>query len=267
MTDLRAVTIYIDGSALDNPGGRGGSAAWIEYPLDSGKEPEELFSYPYAETKSGRAELNAAIKALEWVGKNTTLLLKLDATHIVIVTDSRHVMICDRSATYWKKDKWKLKSGRPIENPDLVKKFLLLKGKTKIHCDFEWQKGKSTEILRNVDRSAKKASRSFIGGKDYGYNKGKISPTTVSGSAQPYHAQTDKCIIRIYRKILSGDQQYKVHFEIFDLNEDKCTEKYYAYCDKEIEEKIKRQHYYQARFNKDEKYPQIIEIIKEINKK
>ena len=65
--DPHALKIYIDGSALRSPGGAGGLAAWVEFPVDRNKPDEPLFQEGFQETTNNRMELLACIRAFEYV--------------------------------------------------------------------------------------------------------------------------------------------------------------------------------------------------------
>jgi ribonuclease HI len=84
--DPHALKIYIDGSALRNPGGAGGVAAWIEFPMDWDRPDELLFQEGFQETTNNRMELLACIRAFEYVRDQGR---GLGVERVQIVTDSR----------------------------------------------------------------------------------------------------------------------------------------------------------------------------------
>src|SRR5215470_7402557 len=151
----RSIQIFTDGSAIENPGGKGGIAVVVRYP-DHSKLPDEVIcELGYMESTNNRMELLACIKALEWVRKNRPWS---DVTGVQIVTDSRYVADnVGYRAWGWKKNKWRNQYGEPKENRDLWKKLLLARQKAGIYIEFIQTKGKKSEILRKVDEAAKQA--------------------------------------------------------------------------------------------------------------
>jgi hypothetical protein len=65
--DPYALKIYIDGSALKNPGGASGCAGIAEYPSDWNRPEETLFTVGYEGSTNNRMELLACVKAMEYV--------------------------------------------------------------------------------------------------------------------------------------------------------------------------------------------------------
>ena len=109
--DPYALYIHIDGSAFNNPGGEGGIAAIVEYPLSLNRDPETIFAIGYTATTNNRMELSACIKALEWARMNAPLL---KPPRIVIITDSTYVYEHHNHAGKSRFGKWDL-GGKLIE--------------------------------------------------------------------------------------------------------------------------------------------------------
>lgn len=263
MYDSNALKIYIDGSALKNPGGFGGIAGIVEYPDKLNRKPEEIFRKGYRKTTNQRMELRACIKALEWVRKNS--FKNSDITRIIIITDSLYVSDNQSNSVYWKKDGWRDRHGKPISNKDLWNKFLLTRTKIKISLDIMWGKGKSSPILKEVDKVAKKVAKSSIKIIDNGYIPGRVCVTKTSKeSASLFPAQGQEAVIRIYRHRPINKKEYEIAFDLFCEEENKLIEKYYAYVSNEEKRKIHLRKYYRVKFNKNSRYPifYVIEKIK-----
>jgi ribonuclease HI len=62
--DPHALHIFTDGSCLENPGGRGGVAAFVEYPDHLNLAMEQIVDFGCAETSNNRMELIAVLKSL-----------------------------------------------------------------------------------------------------------------------------------------------------------------------------------------------------------
>src|SRR4051812_34994232 len=102
--DPHSLKIYIDGSALKNPGGTGGVAAWLEFPIDWHMPDEELFAEGFHETTNQRMELLACIKAFKFVREQR---YDSGVQRVQIVTDSKYVHDNFYRAERWKRDGWK----------------------------------------------------------------------------------------------------------------------------------------------------------------
>src|SRR5438045_2337970 len=152
--DPHALKIYVDGSALKNPGGPGGLAGIAEFPESMDCPNEVLFEEGYKETTNNRMELLGCIRALEYVRYNAAALR---ISRAIIVTDSLYLHNYHRQAVNWKKQNWLNRDGRPIENSDLWNEFISVRTKIRVSLDIQWSKGKTSAILKEVDRRAKAA--------------------------------------------------------------------------------------------------------------
>src|SRR5205807_313347 len=98
----------------------------------------------------------------------------LSISRSAVLTDSTYVWNGARSAPYWAADRWLSRGGPPIENPDLWKQLLTARARVRGHCDVKWIKGKSTPILRAVDKLAKQAAKGPVL-VDHGYSGGTFA--------------------------------------------------------------------------------------------
>ncbi len=117
------VTVYTDGACSGNPG-PGGWAAVLrlgEYEREiSGGEPR---------TTNQRMELRAALEALEALQKPCRVRLH---------SDSAYLVNCFRDRWYanWRKNGWKNRNKKPVENRDLWEELVRL---AEVH-EVEWVK-------------------------------------------------------------------------------------------------------------------------------
>lgn len=259
MTDPRALKIYIDGSAYRNPGHNGGLAAIAEFPEDSGLENEIIFEEGYENTTNNRMELRACIKAFLYIKDNYK---RLHINRVIIFTDSMYVYDNQNRCDYWKKNKWKNMSGKPVENPDLWKEFISLKYKSPVRTEIQWFKGKSTPLVKEVDKRAKKSAKEFVLLVDTGYRSGRVAKTKSAEKGGPtlFPAAGQKLIIRIYIISIRTKDLYKITFEVFDVKTKLHKEKHYAYVNLKEGNKLHRHQYYQVIFNKNPKFPLVIKV-------
>lgn len=262
--DPHAIKIYIDGSALKNPGGPGGIAAWIEFPMDWDREEEPLFQEGFHETTNNRMELLACIRAFDYVRRHT---FDVDVQRVQIVTDSQYVHEFFYLAETWRKNDWRNSDGKPVENRDLWKDLLSVRNKVRLRTTLEWMKGKTSSILKAVDRSAKVAS-SQPWSSDRGFRGGKVAASRVGAknAASMFPANGQERVIRIYRNKPAGRLEHKIYFTIFSEASGQFVEKAYAFASPEIALELHRQHAYRVLFNANPKYPIIDRIIAEVRR-
>lgn len=259
--DPNALKIHIDGSAFNNPGHGGGLAAIIEYPESFNRECEIIFREGYAKTTNNRMELRACIKAFEYIIKNVK---QLGINRVIIITDSIYVSQNQNNSIFWKKNHWRNKDNRPIENSDLWNKFLLLRQKIRVSTEIQWQPGKSDRVSKDVDVFAKNAAKKVIKAVDSGYQPGKISRTKTPEISAPtlFPAQGQKVIIRIYQyKKIYRKEEYRIVFDLFAKKENNFIAKHCAYVLTREVSDIHRHKCYRARFNDNADYP-IIKTLK-----
>lgn len=192
--DPHALKLYIDGNCYKNPGGAGAIACVAQFPVAWNREDEVIFDEGFHETTNNRMELQACIRAHEYVVDKGAAL---GVQRVLIVTDSLYVFDNFRRAPMWRANKWMNLAGRPLENSDLWKRFLAVRQNVKVRTEIIWKKGKKSPTLKMVDRAAKaagKSPQSF----DRGFRGGKVARSKVAGSASCIYAPCGRDeIIRI----------------------------------------------------------------------
>ena len=260
--DPHALKIYIDGSALDNPGGAGGIAAWLEFPIDWNRPDERLFQEGFQETTNNRMELLACIRAFEYVREHG---YDLQVQRVQIVTDSKYVHDCFFLAENWRKNGWRNTDGKPVENRDLWKILLSVRRKVKVRTEVERMPGKKSPILKAVDKSAKAASAQPWS-VDRGFKAGRIarSKAGAKGVASMFRAEGQEVIIRIYRTRLLGLSDHKIYFDVFSEESGQFVGKAYAFTQAEVALDLHTHHVYRVLFNAYPKYPIIERMVEEL---
>ncbi len=260
--DPHALKIYVDGSCAKNPGGPGAFALWLEFPFDWNRADEPLDYVGYFETNSNRMELNACIFAHQWVFEQGE---GLGVQRVQVVTDSKYVFDNYNRAVAWSQNTWRNRYERPLDNKDLWKELLSIRRKLRVRVEVEWTKGKRSEILKAVDRSAKNAA-ALPSCVDRGFRSGKIgrSKNNVKGAARLFPARGQEAIIRIYHSVGVRPGEHKVKFQLYSEQKKDFFDKFMAYVDAGIGTDLHRQHVYLVRMNSITQYPQIEEILGEL---
>jgi ribonuclease HI len=260
--DSNALKIYVDGSALKNPGGPGGIAGIAEFPENMNRDNEVIFEEGYFETTNNRMELRACIGAFEHSRQFAALL---GHPRIVVISDSLYVNDNVHLAPYWKKNEWKNADGRSVENPDLWNELLLLRPKVRSSTEIRWMKGKSAPILKEVDRRAKAAAEQPTN-MDRGFRGGKVARSKTPGRSAStlFPAGGQELVINIYRKKLAGKTEDKIYFDLFSESKGEFTAKYHAFTTAEIANALHRSHRYRVCFNDNPKHPIIERVLEEV---
>jgi len=136
--------IYTDGSCLKNPGPGG-----FAFLVIRNKNVEDVVSGPLKDnpTTNNRAELTAAIEALDWVPDK----------NIVIYTDSTYVQ---KGMNEWIQN-WKRKNWLGVKNVDLWKKLDSLIQNRKI--EWKWVKAHAKNEYNNrVDKLAREEAENLL---------------------------------------------------------------------------------------------------------
>ena len=258
-TDPRALRIYVDGSALKNPGGPSGCAGIVEYPSDWDRANEPIFQVGYRESTNNRMELLACIKAFEYIREQG---FQLGVQRVLIVTDSLYICRYYSHAIFWKQNRWRNDAGKPIENQDLWDEFLSARSKVKLRTEIIWKKGKMSSILKEVDRLAK-AAAAHPWELDRGFRGGKVGRSKVAGgrASTLFPARGQEAVIRIYRSGLVGRDGHKIYFDLYSEEKQDFSEKFTAYAKPEQAGELHRGHRYRVRFNAEPRCPVIEEAI------
>lgn len=260
--DPHALTLYVDGSALKNPGGPGGMAGIAEFPENLNRENELFFEEGYVATTNNRMELLACIRALEYARK---IVDQLRVRRVLIVSDSMYVNDNHGRAPYWKKNKWKNLNGRPVENHDRWNEFLSLRPKVRASTEIQWVRGKSAPILQEVDRRAKAAAKQPTE-IDRGFRGGKVarSKTPVKSASSLFPARGQAEVINIYRKKMADKTEDKVLFDLYSEDRREFVAKHHAYTRGELADELHRGHCYRVQFNDNPKHPVIESKLEEV---
>lgn len=133
----KKVTIYTDGSCINNPG-KGGYAALLLY--ESNKTVEKVIYGYEKHTTNNRMELMAAIEGLK--------ALKMPC-QVTLISDSRYVVNgMSLWIDNWQKNNFTNAKKKPIPNQDLWQELLKL---SQVH-DVKWQWVKAHNGDENNER-------------------------------------------------------------------------------------------------------------------
>ncbi|NPV00055.1 MAG: hypothetical protein HPY53_01620 [Brevinematales bacterium] len=267
-----ALNIHVDGSCNPNPGsgGIGIRYSWFEYDengLPIGDEPK-VYPFPqvgYMNVTNQIMELHAAFIALKEV-----LSGQFDdiSNKIIVWTDSSYVVDNYPRSKYWKNNGWRNRDGKPIDNQtqweDLIKVTYDLYKKKGMKVEFKWVKGhKDSKGNIEADRMAKE-SATISKDTSLSHSTERRKPfkdsKTVKGSVK---MKGQVLIIQILgSRFISKGTQYLYRYVVHSMDSP-----YYKNMDKIYYDPILLEnHYYEVRFNENQGYPQILEVLREVDK-
>lgn len=255
--DPHALQISVDGSCLAHDGRKSGYAGVVAWP--DGRTEEIVFR-GFKESTNQRMEIAACVAAMDWVRETYPR-----PSRVQIFSDSMYVIDNIPRSCHWQQNGWRNADGRPIQNHELWKEFLAARKKAGVRIDFGWVPGKSTPVLKMVDKAAKRAAQSGIE-IDRGYRPGKIGRArTKGGVATMFPAAGQVASIRIYAsRVVGKDKEDVIKFETYEEATQQCGAKYFAYAERGVAAELHRHHAYRVQMNDKPKYPQILAMLEEI---
>ena len=141
------IEVYTDGSCLGNPG----TGGWAFQIFNEGTIINH-FGYQL-DTTNNQMELTAAIKALEFLQKESEIILFTDSTYVRNGITSWIVN--------WKKNNWKNSQRKDVKNKILWEKLDVLNSQKNI--TWKWVKAHDINEHNNkVDLLARKAAENLI---------------------------------------------------------------------------------------------------------
>ncbi len=214
----------------------------------------------YKEATNNQMELKAVIEGLKNLKYQN---IPIDYNMIEVRTDSRYVVDNKNRAIYqWSKQKWFNQSGRPIDNASLWKE--LIKTLKSINCRVEitWIKGHSKDLdNKAVDKMAKQSTKSLLNPPIYTVKlrRKKSIQSTKRGIIKMEGQKVSIHIIN--EEYLKLQKLSKYRYEIMSKSSIYNGLIDFAYSDIHH---LKAGHKYYVMFNKDNKNPRIIKMIKEL---
>ncbi|OHD53549.1 MAG: hypothetical protein A2Y33_04030 [Spirochaetes bacterium GWF1_51_8] len=263
------MNIYTDGSCKYHPrcGGYGIRFKWIEWNND--KLEEKILDHPIQMGIKGitppQMELEAVIKALEEV-------LKMEVEQfekLTVWTDSQYVTQNVKNAIFnWSVNHWRNRDKKPIQNAEQWERLIKIIDKVykekRRKVEIKWVKGhKDNEDNKAADRMAKEA-RKLVGNEIITFKKVRRKSFKDSFTKlNSVEMKGQELVIRILEEeFLNKSKTNRYRYEVLSDDSEFYTCIDFAYSDI----CLKVGHTYRVRFNNDKKYPQIIDIIQEIER-
>ncbi len=99
---------------------------------------------------------------------------------------------------------------------------------------------------------------------DSKYVHGTFSWLMVEGKALPFPARAQVLIVRRCHRNPVRSCQNKVWFHVFEENTHTYSGCFYAWASANLAFALHKPHHYKVRFNSNQRYPQILEVVEEV---
>jgi ribonuclease HI len=262
LEDENTLSIYTDGSCLYTDKHKGGVGIVFLYTKEDGSLGEyQLPALGYRAATSPEMELQACIIALAEVAKNP---LFERCQNVIIRTDAQYLVDNYlRAELFWSrgKNKWKKASGEPVALAPLWKQFL--KAKRRLGKRLELQKVKAhAKNQHNVlaDKRARKSAKEATNPPLRVMRLGrKYSDQPTIKGCVPMRGQV--LVIHMIQGIYEHEHNLdRCRYEVFDHDKGKFHEVDWIYSASHLE----RCHCYRVQVNSDQGFPQIAEVLGEV---
>jgi len=258
--DENTLIIYTDGSFYPHDRWRGGVGITFVYNAEDGTE--RTYDLPKSGYKGAsiiEMEIKACTLALKEAKENPIFS---NYRNVVIYSDSQFIVDYHRKAeTMWPRNKWLRSGGAPVSNVPEWEELNKAKRKLGKLVEILKVKAHSTNVHnKRADKLAKQSARIPINKSQHVVRVGKkySSSFTDRGSVRMLGQVMSIHIISC--EYLHKHKTNKYRYEVINRES-----KYFEMLDLIYSElSMRRHHCYEVRVNNDHSYPQVVEIIKEI---
>jgi len=269
--DERAINVFTDGSAHQSPrqkkGPRRGGIGIVIVTINPNTFEDEVEQYPkggYPDATNNMMELKAAIEGLK-IAMQHPRLNQVDK--ILMVTDSEYVETNHDVARFqWAQNKWRNRNDKPVDNAELWKELVSLLKKSKKRVVFQWVKAHANSSPYNAmaDRLAKQSANEITNKplSVAGVRRKKTDQHTRPGSVSMEGQTLDIHVVETRWKRLAKVHRYR--YEVLSPTSPDYGCMDFAHSEREVN--LTEGHHYRVTFNTDQKNPQIIELIEELER-
>ena len=271
--DEKAINVFTDGSAFQVPGQkngpRRGGIGIVVVTVNSETYEDEVEKHPmggYLNVTNNMMELKAAIEGLK-IALDHPKLDKVDK--IIIVSDSMYVTNNYEAALHqWSQNQWMNQHDKPVDNAELWSELVKLINKAKKRVKFQWVRSHSASTPYNAmaDELAKQSANEVLGrrylNKSGGVRRKTSKERTIPGSVRLSGQKLKIRIVEAQWKNLSKVHKYR--YQVLSEESPDFDRLDIAHSRKDLN--LKEGHHYQVVFNSDQKNPQIIEVIEELER-
>jgi ribonuclease HI len=261
--DPQALIIYTDGSS--QKGRRGGIGIRFSFPdfLEKDEYNVDIKPEGYKDATNIEMELKAAIIALERAKKLPDIVER--RIRRVIVNTDLQFMIDNypNACNVWPKTKWRKRDGSPVLNAQLWKELVVAARKIGVRVDFTKVRGHSNNLDNRAvdtfaDESAQRARAPLFKGRIV---RRKTSLQRTSKGSIPMNGQ-EITVRTISSRSLPLHKEFQLRCEVVEKNLEWTGAVDLIFS----KLPLRPGHVYRIRTGTDQRYPQVEEVISEVEK-
>jgi ribonuclease HI len=261
---LRSDTLYFytDGSSYSGPRVGGMGIVMVTVNADGTDTVEEVPAQGHEGATNNQMELKACVEALRFAAALPNLRAFRE---ICIYTDSLYVANQHKTAMFtWPEQDWRTEAGRPIANLDLWQGLIGAIRRVRKRVQILWVKGhKKHPYNEAADKAAKASAKGLLKPPlAVVHVRRKLTKQIVRPGCVPMRGQTMS--IRIDMTEYLGRQRgHKYKYEVLSEGEWLGSVDY-IYSDDGLY--VKAGHHYEVTVNNDQKYPQVVVMLGELER-
>ncbi len=261
MIDEQALNIYTDGSSYSGPRTGGIGIRFITVNDDGDEVVDDIPMPGYKNATNNSMELYACVIALQEAATHPKIN---DVNKICLFSDSRYVVDNLNNAIYnWPKNKWHTKSGTPVLNADLWKKFVKEIKQAPHRVKVNWVKGHSKNPHNKaVDKLAKQSAKTAVNKplSIIEVRRKKTKKTVNSGSVE---MKGQRLAIRIITsEYLKVQKITKYKYEVISRGSKYFENVDWIYSPYDM----RAGHHYEISVNTNTLNPRVLRVLKELDR-
>lgn len=261
---LRSDTLYFytDGSSYSGPRAGGMGIVMVSVNADGTDTVEEVTVQGHAGATNNQMELKACVEALRFASKTPRLQARRE---VQIFTDSLYVVNNYRTAMFtWSAQDWRTADGRPILNVELWQALIGAIQRVRKRVQISWVKGhKKNPYNEAADRAAKASAKGLLKPPlTVVHVRRKRTKLIVRVGCVPMRGQTMSIGI-VTAEYLRRQRAHKYKYEVFSPA-DLLGLVDQIYSDDGLY--LKAGHHYEVVVNEDQRYPQVVQVLRELER-
>jgi len=262
VVDENALNIYTDGSSFPGPRRGGIGIRYVTVDAQGNEVIDDLELPGYPGANSIQMELYACTVALKEAIRSGLIY---GVERVIIYTDCQYVRDSYPRATFeWSRARWKNRDGKPVENADLWKEFLRIARRLTVRLDIRWEKGHSKSVHNKAaDKMARRSANNALNPplKPVGARRKTSDHQTIRGSVEMLGQELDVRIVTA--EWMRPQRVHKYRYQVLSKDSVYVNMMDVAYSTVYLREG----HHYTVRVNEDQKHPQFVEVVAEIEQR
>jgi len=261
---LRSDTLYFytDGSSYPGPRVGGMGILMVRVNPDGTDTVEEVTVLGHEDATNNQMELKACVLAVRFAATRPDLRAFRE---IRIFTDSMYVVGNQKTAMFtWPDNNWRTAAGRPIANMDLWQALTGAIRQVRKRVEISWVKGhKKNPYNEAADKAAKASAKGLLKPPlSVVQVRRKLTTQTVRPGCVPMRGQTLSIRI-VVAQYLRRQKAHRYTYQVLQEGNAAAPMDLIYSAD---ELYLKAGHHYEVTVNEDQKYPQVVAVLRELER-